>query len=211
MNVATHYMKKAGYPSGRSTGNDNPLIVGSNADLGKAVAEVAKAQLEKLGFKSTLRAVPDDSLYTEWCQQPKKKVAVCARAAWFKDFLNPQSMLEITFKGSNIVKSGGNNNPAELNGPKIDAAMDKAAGLQGAQRLAAWGQIDKMITSDAAAVPLMWDKTTLVWSKDVRGVANEYCDTIDFAFTSLSSPGWARGAARRRAPRARQGHRMASR
>jgi hypothetical protein len=42
-----------------------------------------------------------------------------------------------------------------------------------------------MITFDAAAVPLVWDKTTLIWSKDVRGVANAYYDTIDFAFTSL--------------------------
>jgi peptide/nickel transport system substrate-binding protein len=185
MALATQYMKKAGYPSGRYTGNQNLLIIGSNADPGKSVAEVVKAQLEKLGFKTTLRTVPDDALYTEWCQQPKKKVAVCAGAAWFKDFLDPQSMLEITFKGSNIIKSGGNNNLAELNDPKIDAAMTRAATLQGAARLAAWGQIDKMITFDAAAVPLVWDKTTLIWSKDVRGVANAYYDTIDFAFTSL--------------------------
>jgi peptide/nickel transport system substrate-binding protein len=42
-----------------------------------------------------------------------------------------------------------------------------------------------MIMEQAAAVPLIWDKTTLIWSKDVQGVANEYHDTIDFAFTSL--------------------------
>ena len=31
----------------------------------------------------------------------------------------------------------------------------------------------------------MWDKTTLIRSKNVSGVANEYYDTVDFAFTSL--------------------------
>jgi peptide/nickel transport system substrate-binding protein len=185
MTVATNYMKKAGYPSGKYTGNDDLLLVTSNADPGKSQAQVAQAQLQKLGLKVTLRTVPQDSMYTEWCQVPAKQVAICGDAAWFKDFLDPQSMLEVTFKGSNIVKSGGNNNLAQLDDKQVDAAMDKATLLQGSARLDAWGNVDKMITATAAAVPLVWDKTTLIWSKDVNGVANEYYDTIDFAFTSL--------------------------
>jgi peptide/nickel transport system substrate-binding protein len=185
MTVATNYMKKAGYPSGKYTGNDELLMVTSNADPGKSQAEVAKAQLEKLGLKVALRTVPQDSMYTEWCQMPAKKVAICGDAGWFKDFLDPQSMLEVTFKGSNIVKAGGNNNFAQLDDPKVDSAMDAATKLQGKARLTAWGNIDKMITADAPAVPLVWDKTTLIWSKDVQGVANEYFDTVDFDFTSL--------------------------
>ena len=43
----------------------------------------------------------------------------------------------------------------------------------------------QMITSDAPAVPFDWDKTTLIWSKDVQGVGNPYYDAIDFSFTSL--------------------------
>ena len=185
MTVATNYMKKAGYPSGKYTGTDNLLLVTSNADPGKSQAQVAQAQLEKLGLKVTLRTVPQDSMYTEWCQVPGKQVAICGDAAWFKDFLDPQSMLEVTFKGSNIVKPVGNNNLAQLDDKQVDAAMDKATLLQGSARLDAWGNVDKMITATAAAVPLVWDKTTLIWSKDVNGVANEYYDTIDFAYTSL--------------------------
>jgi peptide/nickel transport system substrate-binding protein len=185
MTLATNYMKKAGYPSGRYTGSDDLLLVTESADPGKSQGEVAKAQLEKLGLKVTLRTVPQDAMYTEWCQVPAKKVAICGDAAWFKDFLDPQSMLEVTFKGANIAKGGGNNNLAQLDDKQVDAAMDKATGLQGAARLNAWGNVDKMITATAAAVPLVWDKTTLIWSKDVNGVANEYYDTIDFAYTSL--------------------------
>jgi peptide/nickel transport system substrate-binding protein len=185
MNLATEYMKKAGYPSGKYTGNDDLLMVTQTADPGKSQGEVAKAQLEKLGLKVTLRTVPADAMYTEWCQVPPKKVAVCGDAGWFKDFVDPQSMLEVTFKGSNITKSAGNNNLPQLDDKQVDAAMDKATGLQGAARLDAWGNVDKMITATAAAVPLVWDKTTLIWSKDVNGVANKYYDTIDFAYTSL--------------------------
>ncbi len=183
--LATQYMKKAGYPSGKYTGSDTLLFVASTTDPGKTQAQVAKAQLEKLGLKVQLRIVPADAMYTEWCQMPAKKVAACADAGWFKDFVDPQSMLEVTFKGSAISKSGGNNNMPQLNDPKIDAAMTKATGLQGQERLEAWGQIDKMITATAAAVPLVWDKTALIWSKDVKGVGNPYFTTIDFAFTSL--------------------------
>src|SRR3954453_1943826 len=185
MAVATKYMKAAGYQSGKYTGSNQLLMVTANVDPGKAQAEVAKAQLEKLGFKIRLRTVPQDAVYTEWCQQPAKKVAVCGSAGWFKDFNDPQSMLEPTFKGSNISKEGGNNNLAQLNDPKIDAAMDKAAGLQGAARNQAWAQIDKMITGDAPAVPFDWDKTTIIWSKDVAGVVNGYYTDLDFSFSSL--------------------------
>ena len=81
-------------------------MVGANVDPGKAQAEVAKAQLEKLGFKVRLRLVPQDAVYTEWCQVPAKKVAMCGGAGWFKDFNDPQSMLEPAFKGSNYLQGG---------------------------------------------------------------------------------------------------------
>jgi peptide/nickel transport system substrate-binding protein len=185
MALATEYMKKAGYPSGKYTGNANLLLVTANVDPNKAQGEVAKAQIEKLGFKITLRTVPQDAVYTEWCQVPKKQVAVCGASGWFKDFTDPQSMLDPTFKGANIFKNGGNNNLAQLNDPKIDAAMDKAAALQGDERNKAWAEIDKMITGDAPAVPFDWDKTTIIWSKDVNGVGNPYYDAADYSFTSL--------------------------
>jgi len=183
--LAAKYMKAAGYKSGKYDGNQELLMVTSNVDPGKAQAEVAKAQLEKLGFKIRLRTVPQDAVYTEWCQQPKKKIAVCGSAGWFKDFNDPQSMLDPTFKGSNISPSGGNNDLAELNDPKIDAAMDKAALLEGEERNKAWADIDKMITAEAPAVPFVWDNANLIHAKNVNGVANQYFTAFDFSFTSI--------------------------
>jgi peptide/nickel transport system substrate-binding protein len=187
MQVAAEYMKKAGYPSGKYTGSEQFLMVSANVDPNKAQAEVAKAQFEKLGFKFRLRLVPQDAVYTEWCQVPPKKVAVCGGSGWFKDFADPQSMLEPTFAGYAIAKQQGNNNLAQLNDPKIDAAMKKAALLDGPERLKAWGDIDKMITNDAPAVPFVWDKTTLIRSKNVNAVANGYYTAWDFSFTSIKS------------------------
>jgi peptide/nickel transport system substrate-binding protein len=183
--LAASYMKKAGYPSGKYTGKEQFLMVTANVDPGKAQAEVAAAQLQKLGFNVKLRTVPQDAVYTEWCQVPAKKVAVCGAAGWFKDFIDPQSMLEPTFAGYTIAKGGGNNNLPQLNDPKIDDAMRKAALLDGDARNQAWGEIDKMITADAPAIPFVWDKTTLVRSKNVNGVANPYLALWDFTYTSI--------------------------
>src|SRR3954452_17951656 len=183
--VATKYMKAAGYQSGKYDGNNELLMVTANVDPGKAQAEVAKAQLEKLGFKIRLRTVPQDAVYTEWCQQPKKKIAVCGSAGWFKDFNDPQSMLEPTFKGSNFSPDGGNNNLGKLQDPKIDKAMDDAAVLKGKERYQAWGEIDKMITAQAPAVPFIWDNTNLIHAKNVNAVGNAYMNSFDLAFSSI--------------------------
>jgi peptide/nickel transport system substrate-binding protein len=185
MNLATQYMKKAGYPSGRYTGHQTFTMVTENVDPGRAQAQVAQAQFAKLGFKVQIRAVSQATMYTGFCQVPKKKLLSCGDAAWFKDFNDPQSMLEPTFKGSAIQPDGGNNNLAQLNDPKIDAAMTRAATLRGAARLTAWGDIDSMIVGDAPAVPLLWDKTTVLESKDVQGVGDAYTDTWNLAWSSV--------------------------
>lgn len=184
LEVAAKYMKKAGYASGKYEGNEEILMVGANVDPGKAQAEVAKAQLEKLGFKVRLRLVPQDAVYTEWCQVPAKNVGMCAGAGWFKDFADPQSMLEPVFKGS-LISETGNINYSELKDPKIDKAMNEAALLEGEERLQAWADIDKMIVESAAAIPFLWDQTTLIRSKDVNGVAASYYTSWDLNFTSI--------------------------
>jgi peptide/nickel transport system substrate-binding protein len=185
MATAAKYFKLAGYKSGKYEGNDQILIVGANADPGKAQAEVASAQLQKMGFKTRLRLVPQDAVYTDWCQVPSKKVGMCGGAGWFKDFADPQSMLEPVFKGSLINRSSGNINYSMLNDPKVDAAMNKAALLEGDARLQAWADVDKMIIQDAAGIPFIWDKTTLVRSKNVNGVANPYIALWDLSYTSI--------------------------
>ena len=183
--LAEKYMKEAGFASGKYEGGEEILMISATADPGKAQAEVAKAQLEKLGFKVNLRLVPQDAVYTEYCQVPAKKVHVCGAAGWFKDFQDAQSMLEPTFKGKNINLNGGNNNLPQLNVPEIDAAMDKAAVLSGDERVKAYGEIDKMIVAQAAAVPFVWDTQTNIWSKNVNGANNSYNVLNDFTFISL--------------------------
>jgi peptide/nickel transport system substrate-binding protein len=185
--LAAAYMKKAGYPSGKYTGGEKLLMVGTNADPGRKSAEVAEAQFQKLGFKLNFRIVPQDTLYTKFCNSPRAAVAICPNVGWVKDFNDPQAMLDPVFNGKNILPAN-NSNWSQLDDPGINAAMAKAAALDpGPERDRAWGEIDKLIVQQAPAVPWFWDKQPLVESKDVRGVANEYNTSWDLAFSSLKS------------------------
>lgn len=183
--IAAKYMKKAGYRTGKYKGKQRLLLVGPNADPGKATIEVAAAQLRKLGFKVRLRLVPMDAVYTDWCQVPRKHVAVCV-GGWFKDFADPESMLEPVFKGSLINHRSGNINYSMLDDHKVDAAMNAAATKTGDARNQAWGAIDKMLIGDAAGIPFIWDKTTLLRAANVSSVPNPYIALWDLSFTSIN-------------------------
>ena len=63
--------------------------------------------------------------------------------------------------------------------------MDDAAVLKGDERYQAWGEIDKMITEQAPAVPFVWDNTNLIHSKNLNAVGNAYYNSFDFTFTSI--------------------------
>ena len=170
---------------GKYAGNEKVLTVATNADPGKKTAEVFAGQMEALGFTLNLRIVPQDTLYTKFCGVPKQQPALCPNVGWFKDFPDPQSMLDATFNGDNILQQGNVNWP-QLDVPAINEAMKKAALLDiGKERNEAWAQINKQIAEQAPAIPWIWDKTAIVGSKDVQQVANAYSTTHDLNYTSL--------------------------
>ena len=130
LDIAAKYFKAAGMSSGKYEGSAEVLMIGANADPGKAQAEVAKAQLEKMGFKVRLRLLPQDAVYTDWCQVPAKKVNMCAGAGWFKDFADPQSMLEPVFKGS-LITADGQHQLLTAEGPQGRRGHEQGRPLRG--------------------------------------------------------------------------------
>jgi len=185
LELATAYMRKAGFPSGRYTGREQFLLVAGSSDGERGMGSVAAQTLRTLGFRVRLRIVPDDALFTNWCSVPAKKVLACAGIAWLKDYPDPEPMLKPVFGGAAFTNRAGNTNFSELHDPAIDAAMARARRLGGQARIRAWGQIDDLIVRDAAAVPLQWEQAVLIRSKDVRGVPNVYFDSWDLSYTSL--------------------------
>jgi peptide/nickel transport system substrate-binding protein len=188
--VAKKYMDAAqqdGLPikDGKWTGGEKILTIATNADPGKKTAEVFQGQMEQLGFKLNFRIVPQDTLYTKFCSVPSAKVAICPNVGWFKDFSDPQSMLDATFNGKNILEQGNVNWP-QLNDPAINAAMKAASTVPvGPERNQAWAKINRQIAEQAPAIPWIWDKTASVGSKDVNQAINGYYTTHDLSFSSI--------------------------
>jgi peptide/nickel transport system substrate-binding protein len=185
MNLAASYMKKAGFSSGKYTGGGTLQMVTDGAAAQKKVAETALTTFQQLGFNVKLLAVERATMYSKYCSVPKAKVAICPSVGWLKDFADPQTVLDPTFNGKNIIPSNNSNWP-QLDDPAINAAMDKAETiLDPKQRATAWGKIDDMVTAAAPGILWLWDKGPSLWSKNVNPVLNQENASWDLSFTSL--------------------------
>jgi peptide/nickel transport system substrate-binding protein len=183
--LAASYMKKAGYPSGKYTGTETLQMVTDGAGAQKKVAETALSSLQALGFKVKLLAVERSTMYSKYCSVPKAKVAICPSVGWLKDFADPQTVLDPTFNGKNILPANNSNWP-QLNDPAINKAMDDAETiLDPKQRAQAWGKIDDMVTAAAPGILWLWDKGPSLWSKNVNPVLNQENASWDLSFISL--------------------------
>ena len=140
--------------NGMWTGSNQLLMVASNADPGKKTAEVAQAQFEKLGFKIKFRPSRRTRSTRSSATSQAQKIAICPNVGFFKDFNDPQAVLDAVFNGKNILPAN-NSNWSQLNVPAINDAMAKAALLPaGPERNKAWGKIDDMVTAQAPGDPL---------------------------------------------------------
>ncbi|MCX6393702.1 MAG: ABC transporter substrate-binding protein [Solirubrobacterales bacterium] len=183
--LAASYMKKAGYPSGKYTGNETLQIVGTSGGTAQKIAEITQAQLAKLGIKTKLVLVTQDAMYTQFCNVPKKAVAICPNVGWLKDFNDAQTILDPTFNGNNIVQENNSNWPL-LNIPSINKSMAAAALITDPSAAAeSWAQIDQAITAQAPAIPWVWDNTENIASSNVKGVVNKFNSSWDISFISI--------------------------
>jgi peptide/nickel transport system substrate-binding protein len=183
--LAASYMKKAGFSNGKYSGPEITMVA-DNSTNQKAAAERVLAALQSVGFKVNFRPVTRDTMYSKFCSVPKNQPEVCPSVGWLKDFADPQSMLDPTFNGKNIVPTNNSNWP-QLDDPKINAAITKAEVLSDpAERAKAWAEIDKMVTGTAAVIPWYWDKPPLVKSPDVNAIVSKSNAAWDMSFSSLS-------------------------
>jgi peptide/nickel transport system substrate-binding protein len=183
--LSAEYFKKAGMASGKYEGGEKILLVADSAEPDKSVAQIAEQQLNEMGFETTLRLVTRDTMFTKFCNVPDSEVNVCPSVGWLQDFSDPQTMLDPTFNGENIIPSQNSNWP-ELDVPEVNKAIDDAKLVTDtAERAQAWADVNKMITEQAPAIPYMWDYQVISASPNVRGVQNGYSTTWDWNFTSI--------------------------
>jgi peptide/nickel transport system substrate-binding protein len=183
--LSAEYFKKAGYASGKYEGNEELLMIGTSEGVAQKAAEVAKENFEKMGFKIRMRLVTQDAMYTKFCNSPPAKVAICPNVGWLKDFADPQTYLDPTFNGDNILQTGNSNWP-QLDDPALNKMMNDAKLLTDPQERAdAWAKVDGKLTELAPSVPWVWDKDPLIRSANVNGVASAFNGQWHLAYTSI--------------------------
>jgi peptide/nickel transport system substrate-binding protein len=187
MALAESYMKKAGYASGKCSGNCTVTMVSDNTPPGSNTAQVFKAQLTALGFNVQLHPVEHATMYTKFCNVVANTPNVCPNVGWVKDFNDGQAIIDVPFNGASITGSPTNNaNQALLNEPAINAALNSARYITDpTQRAAEYGRIDDMIMATAPDVPWDWDYQSNVASANVLPVINAFNGVTDLAFTSV--------------------------
>jgi peptide/nickel transport system substrate-binding protein len=183
--LAAEYFREAGYESGRYEGDEEVLMVAENAGVDKRVGEAALDLFEELGFNIQFRQVNGDVMYTRFCSRPDAEVALCPNVGWIKDFNDGQSILDPTFNGENILDVNNTNWP-QLDVPEINQAIEEAGLVNDPEeRAEAWGEIDRMVTEQAPAIPYVWDNQPSVSSANVNLVVNLFNGQADLNFSSI--------------------------
>jgi peptide/nickel transport system substrate-binding protein len=184
--VSAKYFKAAGMAGGKYEGpNKKVTMVCDDEDPGKKVCLIAEEQLRKMGFEPDTRLVPHDQMLGKYCGVPKNEPNVCPNTGWFKDFYDPQTLLDATFNPSQIPPEN-NSNYSQIKDPKLEEAFVKAEQLTDVNaRNRAFADIDKMVVALAPAAPYVWDNQANVRSSDVNGVINQFNSVWDLSFTSL--------------------------
>jgi peptide/nickel transport system substrate-binding protein len=187
--VACKYMKAAGYPGCKYTGNQTVQVVAGSGGNSPAIIQIVQNDMQQLGFKVRPSLVDQSTMYSKYCGVPKQEIDACPTAGWLRDFADPLSALLVPFYGPAIVPTN-NSNWSQTNDPAINKAMVKASlTTNPTAHVQAWANVDKMLVNIAAAVPEDFDNEANIQSKDVAGVNQQWNEgTWDFDFTSLKNP-----------------------
>ena len=149
------YFKKAGYASGKYEGGEEVLIVGDNADPDKSIAQITEQQLNEMGFKTKLRLVTRNTMFTKFCGVPDSGVNVCPSVGWAQDFADAQTMLDPTFNGENIIPARQRRTGPSSTCPEVNKAIDDAKLVTDpAERAQAWADANKLIVEAGAVDPV---------------------------------------------------------
>ncbi|MGI9184516.1 MAG: ABC transporter substrate-binding protein [Solirubrobacteraceae bacterium] len=185
--LASKYMKRAGFRSGKYTGAATLQVVGDDNGNDPAITQIVNSDLTSLGFKTHVIQVSQATMYTRYCGVPGREIDVCPNVGWIRDFADPVSLLYPTFYGPAIAGTD-NVNWGQVNDPTINAAMQQAALLMNpAARDQAWANVDKRLVNDAVAVPEEFDNQPNIKSRHVLGINDLWNGgTWDYSFTSLN-------------------------
>ncbi|GAB2927174.1 ABC transporter substrate-binding protein [Micromonospora polyrhachis] len=148
------------YPAGKSgniekakellAGKTPELVFGAADDAeGQEVATQIKANLEKAGFKITIRSIPTDARLDE--VKKKNNPWDLYLGQWAADWPSGASILPVLYDGRTI-KPEGNSNSSFINSDAINAEFDRVLALDPTAQADEWAKLDQRIMTELAPV-----------------------------------------------------------
>ncbi|GAA5191479.1 ABC transporter substrate-binding protein [Rugosimonospora acidiphila] len=160
------YQQYDAYPAGDTgdiakakqllAGKTPELVLGSADDsVDLEIATQLKNNLEKAGFKITVKPIPEDSKLDE--TKEKNNPWDLYVDNWAADWPSGASILPPLFDGRKIQDSG-NSDTSYVDDPAIDSEFDRVLALDPAKQGPEWAKLDQRIMKELApAVPLYVD------------------------------------------------------
>ncbi|HET6213474.1 MAG TPA: ABC transporter substrate-binding protein [Micromonosporaceae bacterium] len=154
------------YPAGKSgdiekaksvlAGKTPELVLGVSDDKdGTEVGTQLKNNLEKAGFKITVKTIPADAKLDE--TKKKNNPWDLYADSWAADWPSGASILPPLFDGR-AIKAEGNSDTSFLNNDSINAEFDRVLAMDPAAQATEWPKLDERIMKELApAVPLYVD------------------------------------------------------
>ncbi|WP_432900469.1 ABC transporter substrate-binding protein [Micromonospora matsumotoense] len=173
------YQAYDAYPAGANGDIDKAkeLLGGKTPELVLGVADSTteqqmgtqlKGNLERAGFKITLRNIPDDAKLDEI--KKKNNPWDLYIGNWAADWPSGASILPVLYDGRTI-KAEGNSNQAYFNDPAVSAEIDRIQAMPPADQGPEWGKLDQRIMKEyAPVVPLFVDVAYTVHGSKAGGV-----------------------------------------
>ncbi|QLQ37715.1 ABC transporter substrate-binding protein [Micromonospora robiginosa] len=150
-------------------GQTPELVLGAadNTDE-QQIAVQLKGNLERAGFKITVRNIPDDAKLDE--VKKKNNPWDLYIGNWAADWPSGASILPVLYDGRTI-KAEGNSNQSYFNDDAINAEMDRILAMPPADQGPEWGKLDERIMKEhAPVVPLYVDVAYNVHGSKAGGV-----------------------------------------
>lgn len=177
------------YPAGPNGNIEEAkkLLAGKAPELVLAVADnddetgtQLKSNLEKAGFKITVKLVPADAMLDE--TKKKSNPWDLYVDNWAADWPSGASILPVLFDGRTI-KEEGNSNSSYINNDEINKEFDRILALDPETQAPEWAKLDKRIMTELApAVPLYVDVAYFLHGSKVGGL---FIESV-FGFPSYS-------------------------
>ncbi|MFD0595825.1 hypothetical protein ACFQZ4_28880 [Catellatospora coxensis] len=148
------------------------MVIGDDSGAQELGTQV-KNNLEKAGFKITIKVIPADSKLDE--TKKKSNPWDLYLDSWAADWPSGAALLPVLFDGRTI-KDEGNSNTSYVNSDAINAEFDRVLALDPAAQAPEWAKLDERIMKELApAVPLYADVMFVMHGSKVGGV---YIDSI---------------------------------